>query len=56
MPIFEVHWTEELWYSATIEADDEEHAHEMIFTNRFPWPEPHGSEIQDSIVVEPILD
>jgi hypothetical protein len=56
MPIFEVHWTEELWYSATIEADNEEHARQMVFSGEFEWPQPHGFEVQDSVVVEPFLD
>ena len=52
MPIYNVSWTEEQWYTARVEADDEQHAQEMLFTGGFDWPEPYGFEIQDSVEVE----
>lgn len=52
MPIYNVSWTEELWYTARIEADSESHAQEIVFDGSFVWPEPYASEVQDSIYVE----
>lgn len=52
MPIYNVSWTEELWYTARVEADDEQHAQQMLFDHSFVWPEPYDSEIQDSVEVE----
>ena len=52
MPIYDVSWTEELWYSTRVEADDEQHAQQMVFDGSFIWPEPYASEIQDSVYVE----
>ena len=52
MPIYDVSWTEELWYNARIEAEDEQHAQERLFDGSFVWPEPYDSEVQDSIEIE----
>ena len=52
MPKYQVSWTEELWYSTRVEADDEQHAQQMVFDGSFIWPEPYASEIQDSVYVE----
>lgn len=54
MPIYNVSWTEELFYTARVEADNPQHAQEMLFTDRFAWPVSYESEIQDSITVEEV--
>lgn len=54
MPIYNVSWTEELFYTARIEADSKEQAREMAFKPSFEWPDPYGFEIQDSIEVEEV--
>ena len=56
MPIYYVNWTEESWYTARVEADDEQQAQQMLFSGEFEWPEPYGFEIQDSVVIDEALD
>lgn len=56
MPIYDISWTEEQWYTARVEADDEQQAQQMLFSGEFEWPEPYGFEIQDSVVIDEALD
>ena len=56
MPKYEISWTEEQWYTATIEADNEDHAQQMVFAGEFAWPEPYNWEIQDSMEIVEVND
>lgn len=54
MPKYLISWTEELWYKQEVEADSEEQARDMLFNGEFEWPDPYGTEIQDSVEVEEV--
>ena len=52
MAKFQISWTEEYWFKATIEADTEQEAMDIWQDNAYPSAgklEPYGFEIQDNV-------
>ena len=56
MPKYLISWTEEDWYSVTIEADSLREAKDKFWAQDFDYEDVRhtGTEIQDSVEVEQI--
>jgi len=54
MPEYEIKWTLEKWFKATITADNEDEAQEKFWEGEHSTPIVYGEEIQDGIDIEEI--
>jgi hypothetical protein len=56
MAQYQIKWTEEVWYEQTIEAESQEKAKELFWSEGFPFDtaQVFGSEIQDSVEIEEV--
>lgn len=52
MPIYEIRWSEEVFYTQVVEADSAEEAQFMLLRGDFDWPDPDNIESTDYIYVE----
>ena len=54
MATYIVHWTEEVWHRAIVEADSQDEATQKFWDNDIDWATDSivGSEIQDSVIAE----
>jgi len=54
MPKYEIKWTKEQWYKATVEADNREKAEDLFWEEQLTNVENLGGEIQDSLEIREI--
>lgn len=57
MATYNLKWTEEVWYSANVEADSEEDAYNKLFEGEIDYDsaDAYGGEIQDGVDIEEVV-
>lgn len=57
MGTYNLKWTEEVWYSANVEADSEGDAYNKLFEGKIDYDaaDAYGGEIQDGVDIQEVV-